>query len=104
MWAAGSTACVWPSMVARLDASAADFAGRFHALVTQRRDDAASVDGDVAAIIADVRARGDRALIDYTAKYDGLNAATVGELRVAPRDIDAALRSCGKTEVAAIET
>ena len=91
-------------MVARLDAGAADFASRFHALVVQRREDAASVDGDVAAIIADVRARGDRALIDYTAKYDGLNAATVGELRVPPRDIDAALRSCGKTEVAALET
>jgi histidinol dehydrogenase len=91
-------------MVARLDAGAADFASRFHALVTQRREDAASVDGEVAAIIADVRARGDRALIDYTAKYDGLNAATVGELRVPLRDIDAALRSCGKTEIAALET
>jgi histidinol dehydrogenase len=91
-------------MVARLDAGAADFASRFHALVTQRREDAASVDGEVAAIVADVRARGDRALIDYTAKYDGLNAATVGELRVPQRDIDAALGNCRKTEIAAIET
>jgi histidinol dehydrogenase len=91
-------------MAAKLDAVAADFASRFQSLVTQRREDAASVDGDVAAIIADVRARGDRALIDYTAKFDGLNAATVDELRVPPRDIDAALNTCGKTEIAAIET
>jgi len=91
-------------MAARLDARATDFAGRFAALVTQRRDEATSVDADVAAIIADVRQRGDAALIQYTAKFDGLNAAAVDALRVTARDIDAAMVSCAKSDVAALET
>lgn len=91
-------------MAARLDAGTADFAARFDALVAQRRDEAASVDGEVAAIVADVRKRGDAAVIDYTARFDGLNVPDIRALRVDARDIDAALVACGKPEMAALET
>lgn len=55
----------------RLDTRDADFAAAFAAVVSDRRESDADVARDVSAILADVRARGDEALADYTAKFDG---------------------------------
>ncbi len=55
----------------RLDISEGDFAERFTALVRARREADRDVSRDVAAIIADVKARGDAAVADYTARFDG---------------------------------
>ena len=54
----------------RLVTSDAGFAAAFAGLVDDRRESDADVARDVAAIIADVRARGDAALAEYTAKFD----------------------------------
>ncbi|MFZ5726365.1 MAG: histidinol dehydrogenase, partial [Pseudomonadota bacterium] len=54
----------------RLDASAPGFAAAFDVLVNDRRESASDVSADVAAIIARVKAEGDAALTDYTAKFD----------------------------------
>ncbi|WOF42663.1 histidinol dehydrogenase [Sphingopyxis indica] len=54
----------------RLDASAPGFAADFDALVNDRRESASDVSADVAAIVARVKAEGDAALADYTAKFD----------------------------------
>jgi histidinol dehydrogenase len=62
----------------RLDSSAPDFAAAFTALVNARREADADVSRDVAAIIADVRARGDAALADYTRRFDRLDLDVVG--------------------------
>jgi len=56
----------------RLDARDAGFASAFAALLDSKRESAAHVDTTVAKIVADVRARGDAALIDYTAQFDRL--------------------------------
>ncbi len=50
-----------------------DFEAGFAVLLGQKREEAEDVDQVVAAIIADVRARGDAALIDYTARFDRLD-------------------------------
>ena len=55
-----------------LDHADADFQARFTALLGMKREEAEDVDQAVAAIIADVRARGDRAVIDLTARFDRL--------------------------------
>lgn len=62
----------------RLDASAPDFAGRFADLVDARREADEDVSRDVAAIIADVRARGDMALRDLTLKFDRFDLDSAG--------------------------
>ncbi len=49
-----------------------DFASRFAALLAKKREEAEDVDQTVAAIIADVRRRGDAALIDLSARFDRL--------------------------------
>jgi histidinol dehydrogenase len=55
----------------RLHSSNGAFAAAFAAVVNDRRESDAGVASDVAAIIAEVRARGDEALAEYTARYDG---------------------------------
>jgi len=54
----------------RLDASEPGFAAEFDTLVNDRRESDSDVSADVAAIIARVKAEGDAALADYTAKFD----------------------------------
>ncbi len=49
-----------------------DFESRFTALLSMKREDSPDVDAEVAAIIADVRKRGDAALVELTAKFDRL--------------------------------
>jgi histidinol dehydrogenase len=55
----------------RLHTWDAGFAEAFATVVSDRRESDADVARDVAAILADVRARGDAALADYTARFDG---------------------------------
>ncbi len=74
----------------RLDTRDAGFEAAFTALLQGARDTTARVDAAVAAIIADVRERGDAALLDLTNRFDrqSLTAAT---LRVTPAEIDGAV-------------
>jgi len=72
----------------RLDASAPGFAAAFDALVDDRRESASDVSADVSAIIARVKAEGDAALADYTARFDRF-------------DLDASGWSISKEECAA---
>jgi histidinol dehydrogenase len=62
----------------RLDASTPDFDLRFTALVDARRESDSDVSRDVAAILADVRANGDAALSDFTARFDRHDLDTSG--------------------------
>ncbi len=73
----------------RLSTTAPDFADSFAALLAQARETTETVDSAVAAIIAEVRARGDAALIDYTARFDR-QTLTADRLRIASEEIDAA--------------
>ena len=56
-----------------LNSRDAGFPQRFAALLEMKREDAPDVDQTVAQIIADVRARGDAAVIDLTARFDRLS-------------------------------
>jgi len=70
----------------RLDARAPDFARRFARLLAAKRETAADVDAAVAAIVAEVRDRGDAALIEFTRRFDG-HAPTPETLRVTAGEI-----------------
>ena len=61
----------------RLSVSDSDFDTRFTALVEARRGSDPDVARDVAAIIADVRERGDAAVAEYTQKFDGFDPASL---------------------------
>ena len=63
-----------------------DFAARFAAMLAMKREDSADVGATVAAIIADVRARGDAAVCDLTARFDRL-ALEPARMRFAAEEI-----------------
>jgi histidinol dehydrogenase len=85
-----------------LDTQDADFERRFTALLGMKREDAPDVDDTVGAIIADVRARGDAAVIDLTAKFDRLTL-TPETLAFTADEIDAAIATVPAAERAALE-
>jgi histidinol dehydrogenase len=88
-------------MAVTLDMGAADFESRFRALLAAKREAAVDVDAAVAAIIADVRGRGDAALIDYTLRFDRVDLSRSG-LRVTPAEIEAALAACDPAALKAL--
>jgi histidinol dehydrogenase len=65
-------------MPLRLDTTDADFAGKFDALVDDRRESDTDVSRDVAAILAKVRAEGDAALQELTHRFDGHDLDVTG--------------------------
>ncbi|HEY8288810.1 MAG TPA: histidinol dehydrogenase [Acetobacteraceae bacterium] len=73
----------------RLSTAEPGFEPAFAALLAQARETTQSVDQAVADIIADVRTRGDAALIDYTARFDGV-VLTASRLRISQAEIDTA--------------
>ncbi|HEX4891701.1 MAG TPA: histidinol dehydrogenase [Hyphomicrobiaceae bacterium] len=77
-------------MTIRLSTSDPDFASRFAAFLTMKREVSEDVDQAVRRILADVRARGDAALIELTARFDRLDLGTAG-IRVSQDEIDAAV-------------
>ncbi len=80
-------------MPVRLDSKSADFDAQFRTLLAQKRETSQDVEQVVRGIIADVAARGDRALIDLAAKFDRADLSKLG-LRVSVADIDAAAKAC----------
>ncbi len=77
-------------MPVSLNTADATFARQFGEFIAQRRDDEANVAQTVAQIIADVRARGDAALAELTARFDEVDLNTAG-VRVSEAEIDAAV-------------
>ncbi|HEX5506960.1 MAG TPA: histidinol dehydrogenase, partial [Pseudolabrys sp.] len=86
----------------RLDNKAADFAQRFEALLAVKREAAADVEQAVRAIIADVRTRGDKALIELTAKFDRVDLAKIG-IRVGAHEIAGAAQVCDEKTIDALK-
>jgi len=70
-----------------LDYSQSDFEAEFSKLLSAKREDSPDVDEVVAGIIADVRARGDAAVIDLTEKFDRLTL-TPETMRFSPAEIE----------------
>ena len=75
---------------ARLSSASASFEADFSARLHWSADQDAAIEQRVADILADVRARGDAALLDYTARFDGLNAPSVAALELTQAELKAA--------------
>src|SRR5580692_11120942 len=86
----------------RLSTVTPGFEAKFVTLLNQARETTETVDRAVAAIVADVRARGDAALIDYTARFDRLTL-TAQSLCIDATEIDAAVASVPEAQRAALD-
>lgn len=85
-----------------LSTTDADFETRFQSLLNAKREDSPDVDHVVAEIIADVRARGDAAVLELTEKFDRL-ALAPGDMRFSEAEIDAACAQVSDEDRAALE-
>jgi len=85
-----------------LDTSDADFETAFVELLNAKREDSPDVDAAVAAIIADVRTRGDAAVLELTAKFDRLDL-TADKMAISEAEVDAAIATVSSQERAALE-
>ena len=89
-------------MALRLTTASPDFEARFAAFLTTKREVSEDVEAAVRTIIADVRARGDAALVELTAKFDALDLGTLG-IRIPTSEIDAAFKGADPDVRTALE-
>ena len=80
-------------MPLRLDRSSADFDKLFATFLAAKREASADVEAAARAIVGDVAARGDQALIEATKKFDRLDLDAT-RFRVSADEIDAAVKAC----------
>jgi histidinol dehydrogenase len=85
----------------RLSQTDPDFEARFRALLAAKREVSEDVDATVRGILADVRARGDAAVLDYTARFDRLTLDAPG-LRVSEAEFEAAEKAVDERTRAAL--
>src|SRR5271169_6661855 len=89
-------------MPLRLDSQSADFATRFRGFLAVKREVAQDVEQRVRHILDEVKAYGDRALLQLTLEFDRLDLAKVN-MRVAPEEIEAAAKACDRQTLAALK-
>ena len=89
-------------MPARLDKNSADFDQRFAAFLAAKREASADVERATRAIVDDVAARGDAALIEATKKFDRLDIDAKG-LRVTAAEVVAAVKACDQATLDALK-
>lgn len=89
-------------MVVRLNHSDADFDQQFERLLGAKREVSQEVDIIVRDILAEVRLRGDAALVEYTIKFDQFEL-TADQLRISDDEIEAAIAEVPADTLAALE-
>lgn len=75
---------------ARLSTTAADFEAQFAARLHWSAETDGAIEERVASILADVKARGDAAVLEYTARFDGLDVASLSQLELTQTELKAA--------------
>ncbi|MDY0185685.1 MAG: histidinol dehydrogenase [Desulfuromonadaceae bacterium] len=80
----------------------ADFEEHFRRIEQRAEEMPPGIEETVSAILADVRARGDEALQEYTLRFDRLDLNTFG-MELTPAKIDAARAQVSKPDLAALE-
>ncbi len=88
---------------ARLSTADPEFEVRFKALQHWSAATDAAIEQRVADILGDVQRRGDAAVLEYTARFDGLNAASVAELELSQADFKAAFDAIPEAQRRALQ-
>ncbi|MEP7206098.1 MAG: histidinol dehydrogenase [Casimicrobiaceae bacterium] len=88
----------------RLDTVSAGFEGEFARLIAFEAAQDPEIDARVARIVADVRSRGDPAVLEYTAQFDRLQAPSVAALEISQADMAAAFAALPAAQRDALAT
>ena len=89
--------------IKRFSSTDADFKARLDELLAFEGAQDEKIDQTVAAILADVKKRGDAAVIEYTNRFDRLSAKSMAELELSRAELDAALAGLPKERRDALE-
>ena len=88
-------------MPVRFATTDANFDGAFASFLASKREVSPDVEQSVRAIIADVRQRGDAALVEYTRRFDQFDLSSLG-VRMAEAEIREGARGCDAATLAAL--
>ena len=77
--------------ISRFSSRDADFAARLDALLAFESAQDEAIERTVTAILADVRSRGDAAVLEYTRRFDRLAAPSMAALEISRENLRAAL-------------
>lgn len=91
-------------MMRRLSTLSPDFDAQLKALLALEAEQDASIERTVLDILADIRQRGDAALLEYTRKFDRLDVHDARQLELPRAELEAALTSLSHEQRAALET
>ncbi len=86
-----------------LDINDKEFDDRFAAILARGEETGKEAEQAVADIIADIRQRGDAALLDYTRRFDRLEADSVAALQASEDEIDKAFAQVQDDDLAALK-
>ena len=92
------------SSIKRLSTQSEGFQATLRALLAFDASQDESIERAVAGILGDIQQRGDEALLEYTRRFDRVDAATVAELEISRDALQAALDGLNAEQRAALET
>ena len=92
-----------PIAIRQLDSSAPGFDAELGRVLQWSAEADREIEERVAAILDDVRTRGDAAVLEYTQRFDGLHAESVAALEIPAADLQAALGSISAAQRSALE-
>jgi histidinol dehydrogenase len=93
----------WTARPLRLSTAQADFEAQFARRLHWSAETDAGVEEAVTRIIADVRSRGDAAVLEYTARFDRLEAGEVRALELRQDELEAAFAGLGTKQREALQ-
>src|SRR5438045_2638127 len=97
-------AMTWVARPLRLSTADADFESQFQQRLHWSAETDAAVEQRVAEIIADVRARGDAAVLEFTRRFDGLDAQSLAALELTRAELKDAFDGLPSAQREALET
>src|SRR4051812_940274 len=89
--------------IRKLDSTEAGFREKLAAVLAFEASEDEAIDRAAATILADVKARGDAAVLDATQRFDRLQASSVAALEIGPDALQAGLAGLPETRRAALQ-
>ena len=89
--------------IRRLSTTQPDFDAAFQQVLHWSAETDDAIEQRVKAILADVQQRGDAAVLEYTARFDQIDAASASDLELKPNDLEAALAQIPAAQRQALE-
>ena len=90
--------------IRKLDSGAADFKAQLSAVLAFEASEDEAIDRAAAQILADVKARGDAAVLEHTNRFDKLSASAVSALEIGREELHRALAGLSAERRNALQT